>query len=80
MKLRILAFLIVVCITFSLFGQSQHLRVYRVYVSQSQEIESLRQFDFVVVGTNFGKWVDLICTPESAKKMKEQLEKLKKKK
>ncbi len=67
-RLRLLAFFYLI-LSSSILSQSDDLHVYRVHVKNLQEIEKLRQFNFTIVGTNFGKWVDLICAAQDAKKM-----------
>ncbi|NOZ60445.1 MAG: DUF2817 domain-containing protein [Calditrichaeota bacterium] len=73
MRFRLLVFVVIhFCAAFSLFGQSRELQIYRVCVTDVQQIETLRQFNFAVAGTNFGRWVDLICSDAEAKLMQEK--------
>ena len=71
MRLRPPAWIVFIfCFALPVFSQSHNLHVYRVFISHSQEFETLRDFDFTVAGTNFGRWIDVICSDASAERMK----------
>ena len=49
-----------------LFARTTNNYIYRVFIANQTEMDVLKEFEIEIVGTNFGRWVDIECSENSA--------------